>query len=241
MSRPYKEVIFYDNLSLVSGASTGVAGHLGLSNLTNSVRFGSNSTGIYKLWGGSIQQFIDDFELPQDFINYWKTKSTNNTDNAIEVYNPDRNTINFKVNLQFWYRLDNNDNPTNFAPCSNLTFPITLPNFLSYNYAILGFPTQGYAYNPNIFPIIFSNSSFITSNKETGTGYNGQSWGGLGGGVPFLVFRYNVDGQDIQICLVNIGNSVWDKNNTQIYLARASLTFTGFNSAKKVSRNVYNE
>lgn len=235
MSRPFREVIFYNKVGLSSAGGT--AGRLGLTDI-NGVKLGSNSSGIYKLWGGSINNFISDFGLPSDFRNFWRTETSNTTDNAIEIVSGYQNTINFKVNLEFWYRLNDSNDLTNFAPCSNISFPITLPNFLSYNAAVVGYPNMENfkAYNPNLFPIILSNSRFAGSNKETGSTYNGTTWGGLGSGVPFLVFRYNLDNQDIQICMLVPANNVWDQSNTNIYLARASLTFLGFNTTKKVSR-----
>ena len=238
MSRPFKEVIFYNKVG-VSLASDGTTGRLGLID-RNGVKFGTDAVGIYKLWGGSINQFISDFELPSDFRKYWRTNSSDTVANAIEIADGYHNTINFKVNLQFWYRLNTNDHLTNFAPCSNVTFDITLPNFLSYNAAVVGYPNQSdfRAYNPNLFPIIFSNSKFAGSNKaQNSSTYDGTTWGGLGSAVPFLVFRYNVDNQDIQICILNLnGGNPWDQNSSPVYLARASLTFLGFNTTKKVNR-----
>lgn len=232
MSRPYKEVIFYNKLDVRPENGT-----IGLKDL-NGVRFGNNSSKVYKLWGGSIQQFINDFELPQDFIRYWQTSTNNTTENAFEVVDFYHNTINFKVNLQFWFRLSNQDNLANFAPSCNLTLNITLPDYLSYKMATVGYPNRENLkpYNPNIFPITLVNTSWTNSNKNLNN-YNGNTWGaGLGNSTPFLIFRYNVEGQDIQICIANLSSGSWEVNGSQIYLAQASLTFLGFNATKKIER-----
>ena len=136
MSRPFKEVIFYNNL----GTNNSAAGEtrIGLASVDNVVKIGSNTTQIYKLWGGSINDFISDFELPSDFRFYWRTSTNSITGNTNEIFGEYHNTINFKVNLEFWYRMDNVEVNTNYAPCSILTFDITLPNFLSYSAAVVG-------------------------------------------------------------------------------------------------------
>lgn len=234
MSRPYKEVIFYENLT----PATIGGGSLRIEDYNNRVVFGSEGENnkIYKLWGGSIQQFINDFELPQDFANFWITQTDDTTNNGLEILDFYHNSISFKINMEFWYRLDNTANNENWAPCSNLTFDITCPNFLAYRNAKVGIDyTRFKPYNPNLFPIILSNSSFAGSNKDVNN-YDGSTWGGLGNGVNFLVFRYGTNGDDIQICLLTKDNSVWDANGASITLTRASMKFLGFNAIKKVKR-----
>ena len=239
MSKPFKEVIIYQNVAATNQDSRG--NRIGLVNDTG-IRIGSNSANIYVMWSGSIQDFINDFELPQDYINYWKTKTNTISGNSDEIFptpNIPHNTINFKVNLEFWYRLKNGDTSLmNYAPSANVTFDITLPNFLSYSNAVVGNgdDVNLKAYNPNLFPIFLSNSTFAGSNKHSDSTYDGQTYGGLGTGVPFIVFRYGVGGTDLQICFLSYSNNVWDRNGSPTYLGRASLTFLGFNSAKRVHR-----
>ncbi|MBR2857838.1 hypothetical protein IKE96_01345 [bacterium] len=49
------------------------------------------------------------------------------------------------------------------------------------------------------------------------------------------MFRYGVNGNDIEICLLTKDSGAFQVNNQSLIIPYASLTFTGFNKIKRLN------
>lgn len=228
--RPFKEVILFDNISPVGGLA-----------VTPTTNYRLKQNAVLVLWRGSIDKFKKDFEIPDDAPLSTKDTKLSNGNDATFVKNWDWTTLNFKFNYQIWYRDKISTNLNNiYVNGSNNTINLTIPNVLvfngnqSSNDYITYFKNDNItarAYNPNLFPLPISVNDFIISNKVSD--FNYISGNGIDRGC-YLIFRYGVDGDDIQICLLTRDSGNLSVNNNSLIIPYASLTFTGFNKIKRL-------
>lgn len=230
--KPFKEVILFNWI---------FPGDIGLV-VQPSTKYKLKQNIVHTLWSGSVEKFKFDFEIPYDApLSTKETKKTNG-DNAEFVTRWDWTTLNFKFNYQVWFKDSHGSNTTNYyVNGSNNTINITIPNVLLFdgnqttNEAIKYYKDSAAAtrfYNPNLFPIPITITSFVTSNKvsdfQNVTGSGNDS-------LCYLIFRYGVNGNDIEICLATKDNANFQVNGQSLIIPYASLTFTGFNKVKKLA------
>ena len=228
MSRPFKEVILFHN-----GDHT--TDKILVSDIT---QYSLNLDRVNILWRGSFSQFKRDFEIPDDAPLSTKQTELTNGNKAEFVKKWNWTTMNFKFNYQIWYK---DANGSYYVNGSNNTIDLTIPNVLSFDgnktndnaikYYNSGSEPERF-YNPNLFLLPVGINTFITSNKVNDftsgapTGSNRD---------VYLMFRYGVGDDDIQICLLTRSNNIMNYNSKPLVMPYASLTFTGFNKIKRLA------
>ena len=235
--KPFKEVIIYDDVTFTS--SGGNPNKLFFIDSTSS-KIKLKQSGIQVIWSGSIDKFKKDFEIPNDAPLSSKETNLVDGDNATFVTLWDWTTLDFKFNYHVWYK--DGDTNGHYVLGSNNSIDLTIPNVLvfdgnkSNNNSIKYYSVNdslNRVYNPNLFPLQISITSFPTSNRSD----NFQNVATNSGtdSLVYLVFRYGVNGHDIEICLLTKDSNNFQINNKPLYIPYASLTFTGFNKIKRLT------
>lgn len=234
--KPFKEVILFD---FVNNVSQGQNPYKLYFDDLPQAKYKLKESSVQTVWRGSIEKFKSDFEIPEDAPLSTKETNLSNGNSGTFVNYWNWTTLNFKFNYQIWYK----DSDTNayYVNGSNNTINLTIPNVLVFNGNQNNNDTIKYAsvnnslarvYNPNLFPLPISINSFIISNKtNTFQAVTGQGTDSL----VYLVFRYGVNGNDIEICLLTKDSNNFQVNSKPLYIPYASLTFTGFNKIKRLN------
>ena len=235
MSRPYKECVLFDSVYVDGDNGNNNFGRLIVK---NNYKVSLKQNAVTILWRGSIDKFKKDFEIPDDAPLSTKETNLPNGGNGQFVYNWDWTTINFKFNYHIWYR-NAASTSYNYVFGSNNTIDITIPNVMVFNgskqYNTPIITPENVYYNPNLFRLPVGINTFAASNKVSD--FTAAAPSGSDRDI-YLMFRYGVDGDDIQICLLTRDINGMNYNSFPLIMAYASLTFKGFNKIKRLQRDL---